>query len=635
MKKICHLFVLLLLLNIPAYPQAILQIGEPFIPDAGYDLMLAQDGGFITCGYRGNNAVLYKSDCAGNLVAQIEKQYAPGPGRFFDAIELPDGSIVAVGSATIATPADTLERVLLLKTTSDLTEIAVSNFLVVNNYARAKSVTLASNGDLMVLGEMKNIGSNFTITFIQRVHPNTLQIIGTPSLFATGAYFLEEIIRTADGNYLMVGSGFSGNILDPNAMIINRLIATKIKESGNTFPILWTYTYLDAFPAQYGLAFFGGVEQNPVTGNFMLAGTTYSGSPDMHQDAIFILLDNNGNLLDTALLQAPMRQGIYGMTAYQEVPGLFLAVGDSDNPVFGTPNLFAAQAYELNGQIFQTSLINEIASPISFSDVIEIGQNRLAALGTLPDNPTLLSFKDIIVATPEIGEVEILYQNCALVASFSATNPTYQWYLDDMPLPGATAGVYFPTQSGVYQVQITDDIGCSGFSDTMTVALITAGFDVATDNLTATFTNTSTLATSWNWNFGDGQTSTSENPEHEYAAGGVYTVTLIASSPCGADTISQTVGLVGADEPSWLRHFRLFPNPNAGIFSVEITGMPQAELAFALLDATGKVLSRQIVDFQTGKLAHQFDFGDLLPGIYTLQMHAQNGIKFVKVIVTE
>lgn len=44
-------------------------------------------------------------------------------------------------------------------------------------------------------------------------------------------------------------------------------------------------------------------------------------------------------------------------------------------------------------------------------------------------------------------------------------------------------------------------------------------------------------ASSWSWDFGDGASSTEQNPSHEYAAIGTYTVTLTASNSYGSGTI--------------------------------------------------------------------------------------------------
>lgn len=46
--------------------------------------------------------------------------------------------------------------------------------------------------------------------------------------------------------------------------------------------------------------------------------------------------------------------------------------------------------------------------------------------------------------------------------------------------------------------------------------------------------------TDWEWNFGDTEISLEQNPEHIYAANGVYSVTLIVSGPGGADTIEKS-----------------------------------------------------------------------------------------------
>lgn len=51
------------------------------------------------------------------------------------------------------------------------------------------------------------------------------------------------------------------------------------------------------------------------------------------------------------------------------------------------------------------------------------------------------------------------------------------------------------------------------------------------------FTNASVNTSNYLWKFGDGTTSTSENPTHTYASNGNYSVTLIASGACGADTV--------------------------------------------------------------------------------------------------
>ena len=60
------------------------------------------------------------------------------------------------------------------------------------------------------------------------------------------------------------------------------------------------------------------------------------------------------------------------------------------------------------------------------------------------------------------------------------------------------------------------------------------------------FTDASTGSpASWTWNFGDGTGSSLRNPEHVYAAGGAYTVTLTVSNNAGASTTTRQVTVSG------------------------------------------------------------------------------------------
>ncbi len=69
--------------------------------------------------------------------------------------------------------------------------------------------------------------------------------------------------------------------------------------------------------------------------------------------------------------------------------------------------------------------------------------------------------------------------------------------------------------------------------------------------LAVIFTDASTgEITSFEWTFGDGATATSQNPVHEYAAAGIYTVSLTVSGPGGSDTETKNGYIIVADVPA-------------------------------------------------------------------------------------
>ncbi|MEM6269895.1 MAG: PKD domain-containing protein [Bacteroidota bacterium] len=132
---------------------------------------------------------------------------------------------------------------------------------------------------------------------------------------------------------------------------------------------------------------------------------------------------------------------------------------------------------------------------------------------------------------------------------------SYDWdYGDGSPVANVINATHTYTMMGSYTVTLVDSmfgwrVQCaSTATGSMIVApgsAITANYTYTNAGLTATFTDASTpAAVGWLWDFGDGNTSTLQNPTHTYAAGGVYTVCLIAANQCGADTTCQSV-LVG------------------------------------------------------------------------------------------
>ncbi len=112
---------------------------------------------------------------------------------------------------------------------------------------------------------------------------------------------------------------------------------------------------------------------------------------------------------------------------------------------------------------------------------------------------------------------------------------------------GNTSTAQNPTNayaaSGNYNVTLTVTT-TGGCTNTITIPVTVPEIPVA--NFTANqvcqgtatnFTDMSTIGvgaiTGWNWDFGDGNTSTAQNPNHTYAAGGNYNVTLTVTTGGG------------------------------------------------------------------------------------------------------
>ena len=165
--------------------------------------------------------------------------------------------------------------------------------------------------------------------------------------------------------------------------------------------------------------------------------------------------------------------------------------------------------------------------------------------------------------------------------------------------------------------------------------LPTAGFTNTSNQGAVVFTNTSQNGVIYNWSFGDGSTSSEANPTHQYTASGTYTVELTALNNCGASTIQQTVliVIVGTEIPNWLEQFRVYPNPNPGMFTVEMNGPAADAVQFTLFNAIGQLLRQETAAFDSGSLLRSFDYSDLPAAMYTLRVRVGDEAVYVKLIV--
>ncbi|MCB9192100.1 MAG: T9SS type A sorting domain-containing protein [Flavobacteriales bacterium] len=73
---------------------------------------------------------------------------------------------------------------------------------------------------------------------------------------------------------------------------------------------------------------------------------------------------------------------------------------------------------------------------------------------------------------------------------------------------------------------------------------VVASSDFEVSGPSVFFNGVSNNVTNHHWDFGDNNTSTDENPTHDYASEGTYTVQHIASSVCGSDTAVFDVSTV-------------------------------------------------------------------------------------------
>ena len=142
--------------------------------------------------------------------------------------------------------------------------------------------------------------------------------------------------------------------------------------------------------------------------------------------------------------------------------------------IFQAGNTFTAQLSDASGSFTNPIDIGSVVSDTSGAINCVIPATLPSGAGyrirvvasnahfTSPDNGTNIYLTIPASMHPHISQSGMIL---SLLTNFS----TYQWYFNGNPINGATGQSYTATQNGSYFVKVTNDIGCAGYSDTITI----------------------------------------------------------------------------------------------------------------------------------------------------------------------
>lgn len=233
------------------------------------------------------------------------------------------------------------------------------------------------------------------------------------------------------------------------------------------------------------------------------------------------------------------------------------------------------------------------------------GSNTYATAGayTVSLNDTIYGWTtncadDTMATITAVGAVVADYSSstAGLVATFTNTSTagvgaTYVWDFGDGNTSTMMSPIHTYATDGTYTVCLITMDGCASDTSCQSVTVgcpvPTPGFSFAATGATVNFTNGSTAGAgaTYLWDLGDGNTSTATDPTHTYATDGSYTVCLIVSDSCGADSTCQTVVVTSCNTPT------------AGFTSVE---NPAGSGTFDFTNTSTT----------TGAATYSWDFGD-------------------------
>jgi hypothetical protein len=215
----------------------------------------------------------------------------------------------------------------------------------------------------------------------------------------------------------------------------------------------------------------------------------------------------------------------------------------------------------------------------------------------------------------------IAYDNQTNIINTPDLGFSYQWYLNDSPINGATNPEYTVYQSGVYHVVAINSNGCVSFSDTLTAVYCDPDIQPeinVTSNGSLLVATDIPLGYTIQWYLNDFAINGQTNDTLSLLMSGAYEVAIVDSFGCVHTSASLNVGL-SVDELQTLE-WSVFPNPANDWLELQWASSNMMD-RIEILDNSGRI----IASYPVGSLVKQsVHIAELTNGMYWIRLFSGN-----------
>lgn len=417
--------------------------------------------------------------------------------------------------------------------------------------------------------------TNYAISF----QPGTLTI-STLILTITA----NDAAKVYDGTAYTGGNGiiFSGFVDNDDPTVLSGTLTYTGSAQGAVNANSYTITPRGFTSAKYNIVYISGtlnISKAPLTAiandvSKLYDGQVYTGGNGVYYTG---LLNNDdatavtGNPTYSGTSQGAVSSGTYpimpvGLTAanytityapgtltIQKVP-LMITINDADR-CFGTAN--PAFSFSYSGFVNnETAAVLTTALSVSTNaDAQSVaGAYPITATGAAAGNYDITYTAGTLTIHPPLSSTisaagTVLCGPADAVTLTASGNYTYEWYLDDVLMPGITTAGLSAVETGTYTAKVTDANSCTSGTDngvTLTRVLAPAvSFSTARycAGVPVIFQNTSAAGAdvTYTWYSGDGQQASSTAAQFTYSTAGDYTAALtITPVACPALAVTAT-----------------------------------------------------------------------------------------------
>ena len=209
------------------------------------------------------------------------------------------------------------------------------------------------------------------------------------------------------------------------------------------------------------------------------------------------------------------------------------------------------------------------------------------------------------------GSTVLCQGDNVLLSATIGTGYSYQWYLNNAIIPGATSGSYAATQAGSYTVIITTLSNCTATSAGTTIIVNPSPVPVII-NTAGVLSVSGGPYTSYQWNLNGAPIVGATNATYTVLQNGTYRVQVNKDGCLGTSAIITLtgVGVLDINGTSVI----ISPNPTQDIIHIE--GILPARIIVRTLQGQ---LIKEVKD------TSEISLSDLANGMYMMQLYDRSG----------
>lgn len=500
------------------------QILGGLLEDNPYSVKQTPDCGYVVCGNTisfgtgMHDALLAKLDPNGNLTWFRTFGDASDASTFTDVIAVANG-YVCVGSRGV----NNQGRMYIVKTDLNGNLMWQQHMEYISGggavYSHPGEVVEMANGDIALAYYACHTNFNSTGQGMARLNGTNGAVIWHRNAQVNNFENARAIVRTPAGNLVSAGDSRSaGSVAGLYDMSL-----TERDANGN---LVWSRNY-GGVANEYG----NDLVQLP-DGGYLMVGLTQSFGASV-SDIMLIRTTSTGALTWARTYARPAEDR--GLKIVPGCNGKYFVAAASRTAGAGNDALLFQ--IDLNGNVLWARAVGGV---LDDGNIVSLG--RAGDCGCILGLNTLSygvgEFDMMVVKTDSLGAM-----SChSTPATLTVTTVSPSTFAAALGAGNAPTNPVWATTVQAHTPVVPADV-CDACGTPV------ADFDFVTNVLSLACIDNSVNGQHWFWNFGDGSPlDTFPNAVHEYAGPGIYTVTLIVTSACGADTISKQVTISGLNE---------------------------------------------------------------------------------------